>query len=820
VVRAEEEAVIEPLRQANWLALGEAREFGVAIEMLSNDSALDDAVAGCDVLIISATRAVAAFRAAGRAADDGPRLVVAIGSAMPTGIAAGLLRPPAGVSAIWLEERSAPSAIEQLILAIVHDLSLPEAVHEVRRTGAVLDPALVSDPVAAQELRMAQAFGTFTRRWARLQSQARVGDLERFLKRLPADSANLLEPRLRGASAVEAELRATVEPLQHVRVDFGRESWGLRPLAEAEWSLAAATRLQRHIELELGDLAREAESREVLAAHQQRRADFSLRRDGMPPLVEPGETLQPGARYHLLIQIGTPSPASLLKDEPPPLDPLLPDVEPGQGHDLDVVIFPQDFRLEGASTRDVHLPEAGGTAPVEFELSAPDWDEQRQASARIGIYHENHLVQSFRLASLISSKRDWAGGEGVRVELEFSRTRRFQNLDQLRPRAISLGLNADETGNHRLLLKTEGASEDLLLDASLLDSVAQRFRDELANATFLAGDRPRFPIRAARSQASEDCLAVLRQLARQGRELHRELFARSSDAFKAELREFAKARDETVQIVRHDPNYAFPWAAVYDFLLPDDPSAPVCLGVEPDGKPCQHRLGDQVWCANGFWGVRHQVEQFLVLPDSSEPQQPRPLAAPRARPPVLLTLGVEDASTKRLRDRLGERSTDFVAELERGTDFYDVLWSDRRPAVAVVIGHLDELAPRPRILLPERKLLEGGTLIDRAFADGGWTDPRSLVLLLACGTASTKLATLSGLPLAFNTAGATAVIGTEAKAFSGLVGRFAEEVITSLWEGASLGAAVTSFRRNLFQAGIPLPFVFTAFGDADLTLTH
>ena len=45
---------------------------------------------------------------------------------------------------------------------------------------------------------------------------------------------------------------------------------------------------------------------------------------------------------------------------------------------------------------------------------------------------------------------------------------------------------------------------------------------------------------------------------------------------------------QVLQFVRHDPNYAFPWTALYDFKLPAElagqPVPPVCLGTRDSGR--------------------------------------------------------------------------------------------------------------------------------------------------------------------------------------------------------------------------------------------
>jgi hypothetical protein len=125
----------------------------------------------------------------------------------------------------------------------------------------------------------------------------------------------------------------------------------------------------------------------------------------------------------------------------------------------------------------------------------------------------------------------------------------------------------------------------------------------------------------------------------------------------------------------------------------------------------------------------------------------------------------------------------------------------------------------PRIVLvPKQQWLQATPITNRQINDGDWEQPRTLVLLMACGSGATDITTLNDLMTALTSVGAAAVIGTECAAFSRLVSRFAQEVTLDVWEGASLGEAVKAFNRRLVQAGNPLAFVFNYIGDADLTI--
>ena len=66
---------------------------------------------------------------------------------------------------------------------------------------------------------------------------------------------------------------------------------------------------------------------------------------------------------------------------------------------------------------------------------------------------------------------------------------------------------------------------------------------------------------------------TFRLLARHGAALWGAFFDRHSGLGKI-LKNLAGTEDQVLQFVRHDPNYAFPWTALYDFKLPAEIAGP------------------------------------------------------------------------------------------------------------------------------------------------------------------------------------------------------------------------------------------------------
>ena len=626
-----------------------------------------------------------------------------------------------------------------------------------------------------------------------------------------------ISSELAGAAETSVTLRETLSELNWLALDFGRESHGLVPLAQAEAMLVGARTLCDSVNDSLARVAADPTARDVVEARQERRVDIALERRGAPPAVEMQTVLLNAAEYLLRVGIGLSFPRSIVTGEVPEIDLLLPDLEPDLGYQLEVAVYGQDFRTVTAPIQSVYLPRFGASMPVEFVVQAPLQPVDR-ATLRIAVYYQGHVVQTFLLTTRVGSQETYAE-DGLSVRLEFSRTRRLENLADLHPRTVSLGLNEDGA-NHRLLIKGDETVGDYVLSERLLSRAANAFRRALYQATYSEKNSPRFPEDGQETTREEEAAAVVRTLAELGNKLHLELFRRTTPSLKQSLRQLTRSRDETIQIVRHDPNYAFPWAALYDFDPPEESNAPVCFG-KVSGRPCLHEGTEEVVCVYGFWGVRHRIEQLLVPPDPSSGIPTLSVPAPQACPPVLLALGASDRWVDDLARKMNSFDKAFATQLQPDVELLDTLWGERsRPAIAILLGHLEGAGDAPRIGLSGGRYVEGDPVTRREFTQGEWLDPRSIVFLMACSSSATRHATLAGLPLAFTSAGAGGVIGTEAPVFTGLAARFAHEVTLDLWSGKSIGEAVMQFRRRLLGSMNPLPFAFTAFGDADLRVVH
>jgi hypothetical protein len=825
------ESMLEELHETSWIrGLGELEEYAVVLDPTPYERLAESLAEGAYDIVISDRDDVADVTAASARVPSAtrPRLLIA---AARYGIRVGETPPlPPGFSRLVLPAQDDPALLHDVVTALVHDLPLHDAVAEISRTRHLgsSDISLVSDPLGINALRLSDSHGSLLRASLELEPIRSLGTVESFLARLPAREARPVRRRLQRAAKSARDAIEVANALPDISpVEYGRESEGLYSLAEGELGLARAQEVQSRLDATLRGLTADLRASAILREHQQRSVDIALTSTEQFEFL-PRSTVLAGRRaYQLLARIGGSFPQSLLETAPPDIGPLLPDPPDEHGHDLEFALFPMDFKLHSPSIYPVSLPLFGGSEIALFTIETPPvaHDEELTAEARLAVYHQNHLIQSFLIRARVALDQALApdGDRGVVADLDFSRTERFENVESLAPRAVSLAINHSGSATHRLLIKGLDAAQDFSFTEDMLEGDIKRFRAALEKATSRSPNVPRFPNDPAPgSTARAEAEDFIRQLAREGSRLHRELALRSNNVLYDALRAFGDKRDLTIQIIRYDPNYALPWAALYDFRLPKAAGAPVCLGTTTSGEPCTHGPFGRpdTYCIYGFWGVRHRVEQFLEPPGGNA-HNPPSVQAPTTHPPALIALGVEDPSTKDLIAALDGIAPKFARRLGPDDDLLGLVWETRsRPAFVVVVGHLDDASDLPRIVLSPTTILDGDAIHDQAWDHGRLEDPRPLVLLMACGSTATELATHAGLSLSISSAGAVAVVGTEATVFTGLVGRFVHEVLTDLWTGSSLGEAVTEFRRRLLRACNPLAFVFTPFGDSDLKVVH
>jgi len=824
---------------AGWYQEAYVREHGLQLETLS--TAPPDAIRQAmrerfrDVVVAGGPGVLDVISVAGKlpagAGGRRPRLVIGAGDVELRRHAVREL--PAGTALLWVGKSFSEDRgfLQEFLYGWIHDHPLHDAFR-VALAKRKPEPGvfLIAGPRTNQALRLSSTVAGIADE-AVVLSVPNPTSLETIFQSYRGHSSKIRALDVMRARELTVGARQRIGAARGAEFEFAYERTGLAPLAMAKQHLAEARDKKRELDGIVRAAMRSPKVAAELRERQERRVDIALQSLESVPVraVVPDQTLRRGGLYRLRVHIGHRAEESLMVGEPPSLDPLLPPTRRRKGHTLHVVVYEKDFSLLTPRVQILELPDLGGSRPVLFDLRSPE--RLGPARLRIKVYHRNQLLQSFLLEAAVTrlEERVSRPSPALRVSLVYSRTARFTNLGDFKTRALSVGVNQDpDGGSHLFMFKVGKAAEAIDITEEILNEQIGRFRKLLLDATRDSRGQPRFPTSLApNATPSEEFCQAIRDLADAGGELYDTLLVRMSPELKQRLDQVARSEDQTLQVVRDDPNFVFPWPILYDFGQPEQvvggPPAPVCLGLAA-GKPCSHGPGDEVYCVRGFWGIRHALEILLARAGVIE-DEVTVIERGAREGAVCVIAGTDDEPTRQ-----------FVAEMEKtlGTgikvvgeaeDVLDLLWDEqRRPALLIVLGHLETrpiagepLGPRI-VLVPKKRWLRAKTVTAREKSRQAWSrQPRSVVLLMACGSAATEVGTLNDFVTSLSSAGAAAVVGTECLVFSRLVTLFSQALTADLWGGkVTLGEAIKNFRRRLVRAGNPLAFVFSAAGNADL----
>lgn len=757
---------------------------------------------------------------------------------------------------------------------IVHDCPLHEAMHRLRRrrfhdpdqerimAANNLDsdgfqPFLWADPASNQGLRLSSALPQVVDAANRVRIFSAGADISGFTEKVTKIMGS-------GRAKPLADLLARVDqvatPFAEVlggTISFDQEGRGLVPMARLAAATAQLSAIEQTLQPQIDALVRQPEIVAALEVAQDRKVDARLFRRAGPDtsLSLDGYTgLEEAMPLRLSVQIGQRADGSLVIGDAPSLDPLLPPFPNEESHVLQIIVFPKDFRLESPATQSVTLSRFGGTTPVEWDLVTPrvlaikqqdtpatatgaddispgrGWVATPEAELRFGVYLKNQLLQSFRLRAVLGEGPPIQAGRRVIIECDFSQTRRFGGLERLGERAISLGLNRDSTASHTLTIVKSGQPPvSLAWTEGQMAKHTEAIRRALSEVTAIGAPTNPFPFASdtleLRPTTGTTFGNAVRKLAVAGASLYTQLFLRNRAA-RDLLKSLSQTGGQILQIARHDADYAFPWPLLYDFPQPgDDTSTAVCTGRDSDGNPC--RCGSQLspdhWCLRGFWGFRHVVEQLC---DGPAPLDGIPGRIADAA--VVPAIGVVPAVTDRFVDSWLSKwqSHDLAlipANLQPPNFLSWIRDGARRPPLVVFIGHhLDNGhggIPDPRLALADgTTVLSLHDVRDELQHHDEWAAPRSLVLLLACGSGTQRVDTGTSLAAALLQLGAVGVLATECAVRTGVASRLARDLTTRLAAREKIGHALRESILQLATEGCPLGLAFTYLGSADAQL--
>jgi hypothetical protein len=743
------------------------------------------------------------------------RLVIVLGAGDGGALDAGDIRIPAARSVLTVKGPPGDGqlqAVRDFLLALSHDRPLHEALVSVRSQQYRAD--LSASPESLHDLRLASARAALERDLAELSGSVGPGTTqqlnEQVTRDLPATEQDTGRELVTGVSQARQVA---------AQVSFTRESLGLYPLARACRHLVSARGALHRLRAPALTLT----SRDITTEPPFRVVNMALRHRG--DAVAPGaasgylderRTLAAAGPYDLDVQIGAPWLNSLVADDPKTAQLHLPD--DSRGHDVEVALFSDAVTVLGDRTRTLRVPTSGPSDLVTFPLVMPD--AAGPAWVRLSVYHRENLLQTFRLDMLVTAAEEVRPEPVLVAHLQHSATRDWTNLDQLGARAVSITLNADSSGGHRIFVKRLDVTMTLPVDASGHRHLMDEVRKVLTDAV----------------DQKEPTDEIVWQLARKGQELHGWIFNGSDDAGGEALRSLRGWADEAVQVIRADPKQAVPWSLVYDWSLPvalhGAPTPPVCFGRTGDGRPCGHGPDDGGVCVLGFWGIRHQLEELLG--DPTRDCIPPEVAV--GNPGALVALGVQDGATGTLSARLSPIvAPGAVRTLSAQESLLDSLFRADRPGIVLVLGHNETrtLFGEPegsRIsLLTSEAWLQWKAITTQGTKNGKWRPPHSVVFLLSCGSAASDVTELNGFLSALRGVKAGAIVGTECDVYSdqaldftlhllgAMTGRTGQPGVPPL----TFTSAVRFARQHLvIGKEDPRGFAFSAFGPAGLSLVR
>lgn len=767
-----------------------------------------------------------------------------------------------GVATISVKQgfADAVDVVRDVLEEIIHDKPLHLAVaFACRHAGAlpgnasVIDrirawlngPRLYADPGVNEWFRLSKTLPYVSKVAGRPFALSQGAQLTEFIDRLghrtSPSIAEKFQASVSGLDQASSQLRSAFG----TNIEFSRESTGLLSIATV---LAAHDALERSESENLGPMLamlREDHVADALEHSQERRVDakmFVLPAHGVPKAVDPTLALEPESLVRLSVHIGQRGKDSLIVGEPPALDPLLPPLENELQHRLDFVVYPKDFSLVSEkSMQTAELPRFGGTRTISWDLRVPPLgifkgNAAPQAELRFSVYFKNQLLQSFRLTAALSSATYTEKETGVKIVCDFSQTRRFGELDRLGDRVMNIALNDSANGTHTLMVK-EGDKDPVTINWAETQLVAhtKTLRKTLEEAMF-NGKQTRFAFDKDTLEVSpgagggDNFDAVVRNMASAGNALNTQLILMHANAAeaKAMFRAVLEQKDKTVQVVLLSADYALPWASLYDYDIPAAAPGtllPVCRGVDGTGAGpcgCDPRSSKGI-CLRGFWGFRHIIEQLAPAPPPDR-DIPGLIATKRISPTLGMLRTISDQFVDVLPKILPTPPAFTRVDYpDSARSLFEIIEEQGdRPSIVLYVGHQrggGEPPSDPMLIsskdFPMLRLAD----ISRKVRDGApWEEPRSLVLLMGCGTATTRVDTGFSLAAALLQLGAIGVVGTECDVATGIASRVARDLVTALASNKTMGVAFKETIWNLAQQGCPVGLAFSYVGPVDAGL--
>lgn len=576
-----------------------------------------------------------------------------------------------------------------------------------------------------------------------------------------------------------------------------------------------------------------------------RSEDFSLLGRSQPVVRSTG--------YIVRFDIGELSSESVVAnaaENPVPVE-LLPRTQ--EGHWLELAVTSPQFETPD-TVYPLFLPNGGpsfvcGCAPHGPHGCTPDErdeyvlvpvrapDEPGTAHLRIALYYRNNVVQTQLLTADVVEHESNAGSHAAAVD--FTLTADLRDLGGLEERTLSIVTN-ETAGTHTILVNGgAGGTFSFHFAEGQLDGAMDSVRTILQDVHIeQIGNSRKNRLDKNNGKPVKGFVRDLSALAQTGWLYWTGLFVQAHDPLRTAL----GGSGETIQVARvQNSVFVFPWGAIYDLPLDDDPAAHVLcplvqgwdgssplVGGGADRCPHESSHGRNILCPFGFWGFRHAIEQ----PGST---------GGRELVRAIQTGGSLDLAVARSLDLDAGRSTDHLKRLRTAlpavtvSDYasladveqaladpelellYFYCHGRRKggpaggPIPCLEVGHAEEISPAQIITWYTGDWLA---------LDGHWATTSPLVFINGCHTTELTPQTPVNFVDHFMAARAAGVVGTEITLEQSMAGE-AAQVFLAHFAGEKRLPAAESLRRmrlHFLGKGNLLGLAYTAYCPADLHL--
>ena len=573
--------------------------------------------------------------------------------------------------------------------------------------------------------------------------------------------------------------------------------------------------------------------------------------DAEPEAVPLDLPVRDGDWYLLVVAVredpgGIPLKGGLrLPISPPPGESLeLIAVAEGDGFEVEEPVQSLDLPVVGDSTRDAAFRVRPTRATAE------------PASIRIRLYYRLNLLESVVLSARVAPKFEELAptGEAPIVFRQERREQSFSDLQASDPKALHIDVSKrgtsycfhfailDDRKRERVAfggtarLQASDLEDDLVGIRDLWDSIAT----SRTLTTALEGDEDFF-------------LGQLRNLAHAGQKLWTRLFLQESNSA---MRRIGKWLTEnplptggTIQVSTAEEagDFVFPWALLFDRSMPEK----------------AYDLPD----AAGFWGLRYCIEQRVPIPRLYGPTAIKaqgPAAVSFFRCQRLRNVDHQDTFFESLRQDHSATVAVSLPPLEEADACYRLLQEceaellyfythghtrQRRTDSAALglvskdqllesIGKAIETMPEESILRASLARLQTGWRDGSLEGERSWIEltrgrvyldtlyqqvtklaSRPVVFLNMCESAQVTPFQSQNFAHFFLDRGARAVLGTECCMTTEFADPFAQDVLSRMVGGDSIGEAVRASRAHfIYQSRNPLGLAYSLYGSGAATL--